>query len=207
MIQNKYMKIKELINEHGTTYSSLLGIKLTSANEREIFKWFLASLLFGKPIQEKVAMRTYNLFVKSGLTSPERIIKAGWDGLVEVLDEGGYVRYDFSTATKLLEIMGRMNEKYGGSLIGLHGETKDSRDLESKLLEFKGIGPTTVNIFLREMRAIWPKADPEPSEYVKIAAKKLGIKLSKFKRSNIKFIRLETALTRIGRLRPRPRNQ
>ena len=193
------MKIKELINEHGTTYSLLLGIKLASANEREIFKWFLASLLFGKPIQEKVAMGTYALFVKNDLTSPDKIIGAGWDRLVEVLDEGGYVRYDFSTATKLLEIMGRLNERYGGSLTRLHGGAKDSRDLESRLLEFKGIGPTTVNIFLREMRAIWPKADPEPSDYVKTAARKLGINLSKFKRRSMKFIRLETALTRIGR--------
>ena len=39
-----------------------------------------------------------------GVLSPSKILETGWDGLVEILDEGGYTRYDFKTATKILEI-------------------------------------------------------------------------------------------------------
>jgi hypothetical protein len=40
-----------------------LGIRLHSRRESELFKWFLVCLLFGKPIQQEVARRTYLEFV------------------------------------------------------------------------------------------------------------------------------------------------
>lgn len=62
----------------GKIYSKDLGIDLKSRKESEIFKWFLACLLFGKPIQQEVAKRTYFEFEKEGLLSSEEILKAGW---------------------------------------------------------------------------------------------------------------------------------
>lgn len=137
----------------GKIYSKDLGINLKSGKEEEIFKWFLACLLFGKPIQQEVAKRAYFEFEKAGILSPEKILKAGWDRLVEILDRGHYVRYDFSTATKLLEICKELKEKYG-TLLNLLNQAKNQKDLERKLLEFKGIGPVTVRIFLRDLKLI-----------------------------------------------------
>ena len=134
----------------GKIYSRDLGIDLKSGREEEIFKWFLACLLFGKPIQQEVAKRTYFEFKKEGLLSPENILKAGWNKLVEVLDRGHYIRYDFSTATKLLEICKELKEKYG-SLKNLIKVSKNKNDLAKRLQEFKGIGPVTTRIFLREL--------------------------------------------------------
>lgn len=134
-------------------YSSELGIDLKSGKEGEIFKWFLACLLFGKPIQQEVAKRTYFEFQKEDLLTPEKILEAGWDKLVEVLDRGHYVRYDYSTATKLLEICRELKTRYE-SLANLLHQSKNRKDLEKKLLEFKGIGPVTVRIFLRDLKKI-----------------------------------------------------
>ena len=131
-------------------YSQDLGINLQSREEKEIFKWFLACLLFGKPTQQEVAKRTYFEFQKEGLLSPEKILAAGWDKLVEVLDKGHYVRYDFSTATKLLEISQELKEKYS-SLKNLIKISKNKKDLAKRLQEFKGIGPVTARIFLRDL--------------------------------------------------------
>ncbi|MEW6086957.1 MAG: DNA methylase [bacterium] len=128
-----------------------LGIDLISKEETEIFKWFLACLLFGKPIQQTVAERAYFEFVKEGLVSPDKIIAAGWDKLVEVLDRGHYVRFDFSTATKLLEICGELKQKYG-TMSNLIENAKDKKDLKEKLIKFKGIGPVTARIFLSELK-------------------------------------------------------
>lgn len=191
--------IKKLIKEHGQTYSSLLKINLESGKEKEIFKWFLASILFGKPVREEAAMNTYRLFLVERIDSPDRIIATGWDGLVQVLDLGGYVRYDFSTSTKLLEIMKKLKKDYGGKISNIHKKAKDSKDLEKRLLEFKGIGPITVNIFLRELRTQWVKADPEPLPHVKEMAKKLRIDLNKIPRKSKRFIKLECALHRVWR--------
>jgi len=130
-------------------YSRDLGINLTTRKESELFKWFLACLLFGKPIQQEVAKRTYFEFIKEGLTSPDKILRAGWDKLVKVLDRGHYVRYDFSTATKLLEICEELKARYG-SVGALIKSAKNKKDLSRRLQEFKGIGPVTARIFLRE---------------------------------------------------------
>ena len=130
-------------------YSKGLGIDLSVKKESELFKWFLASILFGKPIQQEVARRTYFEFIREGLTSPEAILNAGWDKLVKVLDKGHYVRYDFSTATKLLEICEELKARYG-SVGALIKSAKNKKDLSRRLQEFKGIGPVTARIFLRE---------------------------------------------------------
>ena len=131
-------------------YSKDLGIDLKSGKEKELFKWFLACLLFGKPIQQEVAKRTYFEFEKEALITPDKILKAGWGKLVKVLDRGHYIRFDFSTATKLLDICKELKNKYG-TITNLIRQSKNRKDLEKKLLEFKGIGPVTARIFIRDL--------------------------------------------------------
>jgi hypothetical protein len=63
-------------------------------------------------------------------------------------------------------------------------------------MEFKGIGPVTANIFLRELRTVWKKADPEPLDLVKQEAVKFRTDLNKFNRKTKRFIKLEAALIR-----------
>lgn len=131
-------------------YSTGLGIDLKSRRESELFKWFLACLLFGKPIQREVAKRAYFELKKVGIITPKAILKAGWSRLVKVLDRGHYARYDESTATKLLEISRELKSRYG-SISALIKAAKNRRDLEFRLIEFKGIGPVTARIFLRDL--------------------------------------------------------
>lgn len=135
-------------------YSKDLGIDLPSKKESELFKWFLACLLFGKPIQQEVAKKAYLEFVKENLTTPDAILSAGWDKLVQVLDKGHYVRYDYSTADKLLEISKELQKRYG-SVTELIKQSKTVSDLSKHLQEFKGIGPTTARIFIRDIRDIY----------------------------------------------------
>ena len=90
-----------------------LGIDLASKSEEELFKWFLACLLFGKPIQTEIAERAWRALIDAHLTSPTAVSRAGWDKLVSLLDRAHYVRYDFSTATKLLEVCQELKRRYG----------------------------------------------------------------------------------------------
>ena len=131
-----------------------LGIDLQSKKETDVFKWFVACLLFGKPIQTQIAERAYRELVSAKLTSPEAILGAGWDKLVALLDRAHYVRYDFSTATKLLDVCRELKQRYG-TLSNLLVQTATPGELSRKLREFKHIGPVTARIFLREVRPIW----------------------------------------------------
>lgn len=175
-MENVKSKIKKLISALGGKFSQELGIDLSSGKSTEIFKWFLASKLFGARIGTNIAIKTYKEFERRGVISPENILETGWDGLVRILDDGGYVRYDFSTATKLLEIMKDLIRDYAGDLNRLHQMAKDEPDLENLLKGLgKGIGDVTANIFLRELRNVWTKARPEPAEPVVLAARNLGL--------------------------------
>ena len=120
--------IKKLFSALGGKFSKELGIDLSEGESTEIFKWFLASKLFGARIGTNIAIKTYREFERHGVLSPERIIETGWDGLVRILDDGGYARYDFSTATKLLEIMEDLKKYYDGDLNRLYQRQETKRN-------------------------------------------------------------------------------
>jgi len=212
----KKESVKALVESLGSNYSEALGIDLSLGNDREVFKWFLASLLFGAPIMESSVIKTYACFEKYGVLTPKEILDTGWDGLVKILDEGSYTRYDFKTADKLLEVMRNLTETYRGSLDQVHVEASDARDLEKRLKALgKGIGDVTVSIFLRELRGVWRKADPNPAPLIVEAAKRLGIVKKEATAEDVlkqlkvfwarnelrgkSFVNFETALLRLGK--------
>jgi len=182
----------ELLLANFSLYTEDLGIVLTEPAGR--FKWFLASILFGARISEKIASNTYKTFERYGIDSMEKIIAAGWDELVKILDEGGYVRYDFSTATKLLDISQTLKDKYA-SLENLYNQSSDTKDLVRRLQEFKGIGAVTAQIFLRELRGVW-QIRLEVSSKAKSVAETLDINLHEFEGEQLS--RVETALVKLG---------
>ena len=194
--------LRDFVDKFGQPFSEMLDIDLKSRRNGEIVKWFLASILYGKPIRESSATATYRGFEEKGVISASKIVKTGWEGLVSILDDGGYTRYDFSTADRLLEIFRNLQKKYAGDLNRLYASARDEKDLEDKLKVLgRGIGDTTVSIFLRDMRIAWPKAEPRPSPLVALAMGELGIRdLRKFAKANhLDIIRLETALLRLGK--------
>ena len=196
------LRLEEFVDKLGQPFSEMLGIDLKSRRKEEITKWLLASILYGKPIRESSATATYRVFEENGVLTSVKVIETGWDGLVALLDEGGYTRYDFSTADRLLEIFGNLEKGYAGDLNRLYASATHEEDLENKLKDLgRGIGDTTVSIFLREMRVAWTKARPHPSPLVKMAMQELQIKnLDEFAKENgLDIVRLETALLRLGK--------
>ena len=164
-----------LLRELGGRYATALGIKLAHGRSPEVFKWFLAAILYGTRISQGIAAETYREFARARVLSPRAILATGWDGLVRILDRGGYVRYDFKTATKLLRVCESLTQDYGGDLNALHAAARDARDLERRVRALgKGIGEVTTGIFLRELRGVWSKADPVASELALIGARDLG---------------------------------
>lgn len=207
--------VREITIKLGELFSTELGITLQGKSSDEVFKWFIASLLFGARISETVAKNTYREFVKAELLTSEKILRKGWHGLVFTLDKGGYVRYDYKTADKFLEVMENLEKKYNGDLNYLHDESANSEDLEQRLKNLgRGIGNVTVNIFLRELRGLWSKANPSLQDLTIMAAKNLGLLKEASVKSSLEelikiweqnkvegyhFSNFETALLRIGK--------
>jgi endonuclease III len=168
--------IRDLLARYPGKYSARLGIDVDGKEPERLFEWFLAALLYGARISGALAERAWREFMARGLDNPQRLLDTGWDGLVEALDAGGYARYDFKTADKLLEASRNLLQDYGGDLNVLHNASRECRELVNRLSGLgKGIGEVTADIFLRELRGVWPKADPPVSPLAKLAALKLGL--------------------------------
>lgn len=212
----KKESLKALVEELGGKYSEFLGIDISRGSDEQVFKWFFASLLFGAPITESSVIKTYRCFQRRNVLTPNKILDTGWEGLVKILDEGSYTRYDFKTADKLLDVMRNLVERYQGNLGLIHSQASDARDLETRLKGLgKGIGDVTVSIFLRELRGVWSKADPYPTPLVVDAAKQLHIVMEDasaeealkqlkiyWARNEVSgkcFVNFETALLRLGK--------
>ncbi|MDH3690763.1 MAG: DNA methylase [Gammaproteobacteria bacterium] len=183
-------------------YSEELGIALNQRREQEYFKWFVASLLFGGRISETIAKNTYRTFARYHLLTPRRIVNAGWEFLVDpIMREGGYVRYDGRKSEQILRDCQVLLDRYRGKLTELHDRSNNSRDLEDKLLEFYGVGPITVNIFLRELRPYWKHADPSPLPRVTEVAARLALDLDTVRRKTVSFTRIEAGIIRLRKRR------
>ncbi len=175
LVSSHSLNAPALVTELGGSYAAKLGIHLDTVDPDEIYKWFLAAVLYGTRISEKIASCTWHKLEKKHVLTPERVINTGWDELVTILDCGGYTHYDYKTATKLLDVSNVLLNNYGGNLNTLHAVATDYNDLEKRIKNLgKGVGKVTADIFLRELRGKWLKANPPLSLLAFNAAHSLG---------------------------------
>lgn len=169
----------------------MLGLHLD--DKADWFPWLIASSLFAKPISAAVARATAARLLKDGVKSPRTIRQRGWDRLVDLLDQGGYVRYDFSTATKLLALAAALP---GGRLQRIVTEASSPDQIRECLTAIKGVGPKTVEIFLRELRGIGHHTAVPVSPEARMAARRLNIDADALGLPAGDLARLESVLVR-----------
>lgn len=130
-----------------------LGLTIEK-KEHVLFKWFLASYLFGKRIQQDVARQTWEVFMEKGIDTPRKIADKSWQDLVRILGEGNYRRYDESTARNLLEMSHQLIREHHGNLLNMYNCCDNPQDFAKKLQKLKGVGPKTAQIFMREAQPV-----------------------------------------------------
>lgn len=129
-----------------------LQISLDDANEEGLFRWLVASFLMGKRIQAEIAANAYKVIVhKYQRDTPRKLANCTHRELVAMLGEAHYVRYDESTATRLRALAKKINDEYSGRVGNIFEVSGDHHEVEKRLKEFDGIGPKTVEIFMREV--------------------------------------------------------
>jgi endonuclease III len=132
-----------------------LGITLGPRSDAAVFRWLVACQLFGARISQVIAARAFRELDRAGVLTPDRLANADWQQLVYLLGAGGYRRYDESTARELIAVGRLAVDKYGGKITRIRRDVDSSKELAERLQEFKGIGPTAADIFLREMASVW----------------------------------------------------
>jgi len=126
-----------------------LGIEVVGENG--LYRWLVASFLMGKRIRASIAVHAYQKVVdQHGLDTPAKLAGCHHSTLVRILGEAGYARYDLSTARRLKALAGALNTQLGHQLRDLHERTQDLEGFTRWLLNFEGVGPKTIEIFMRE---------------------------------------------------------
>ncbi|WP_445996012.1 hypothetical protein ACUWEX_08990 [Okibacterium fritillariae] len=127
-----------------------LDIDPSTGSPVQLYRWLLASLLFGRRIQQEIAAQTYRTLIDHGFTSPARFSTVGREQLRRILDEGGYARFDYIMTDELRDVMPGLADEYG-SVHHLVASSADRDELIERLTAFTGIGPVTARIFADAM--------------------------------------------------------
>jgi hypothetical protein len=158
----------------GGRYSAELGIDV-NARDTEVERWFVAATLFGARIPARVAERAFGVLQSAGLARIGQFRHVPSADLIAMLDKGGYARYDARTATRLLELSEVIGERYDDQVAVIGRSFPAYPGLSAALDALPGWGPVTVRLFLRELRGVWPGADPPLDERATAAARHLQL--------------------------------
>jgi endonuclease III len=165
-----------LLDRHGRTYCSELGIPIERNTPSPLFRWLCASILFSARISSDIAASAARALNEHGLTTSQRMADAAWAERTKILNRSGYARYDESTSRMLGDTAGLLIEQYGGDLRRLRERAGEDPAAERRLLqEFKGIGETGADIICREAQEPWPELYPFADRKALAAARKLGL--------------------------------
>jgi endonuclease III len=131
------------------TTAADLGIDVTT--DQGLFDWFLASLLFGRPVPQEAAASAFRKFRQDGWDSPDHFIADDHHPLWHELWEGDYHRMSSVMSEELRDVMRALISDYDGSVARLVRTSGTREEVSERLQRFKGVGPKTAEIFMREV--------------------------------------------------------
>ncbi len=192
-----------LLERAGTTYAQDAGITLRD-KPAPLFQLLVLALLLSARISSDIAVAGARELYRSGFRTARRAAEVSRADVIAALGRGHYVRYDESTATELADTVRLLLDRYRGDLRRLAEDAGyDASELRKRLQQFKGIGPTGADIFLREVQAVWPRVGPYFDSKATDAARDLGLPADADKLAALapdgEAVRLAAALVRAGR--------
>jgi hypothetical protein len=167
--------VERLMKVAGTTYAEEAGITLRD-KPMPLFQLLVLCMLASKPIDATIAVQAARELFRAGLKTPKAVLAADRGTMIAAFGEAHYVRYDESSATRLADIAAAVRDDYGGDLRRLAAAGKcDFTAVKRLLKQFKGIGDTGADIFLREVQDVWTWARPYFDQRAITAARAIGL--------------------------------
>ncbi|MDT0444472.1 HhH-GDP family DNA glycosylase [Streptomyces johnsoniae] len=160
---------RALLERCGQTYAEQAGIRLRNT-PGPLYQVLVLAHLLSARIRSDIAVDAARALFDAGMRDPRRMRDATWQQRVDALGVGGYRRYDERTATQLGDGARLLLDRYGGDPRRLRGE-----NVTERLREYPGIGPMGVDIFLREVQAVWPEYAPYIDRKAQDGAERVGL--------------------------------
>jgi endonuclease III len=162
--------VRTLLERHGQTYAEQAGITLRDTPS-PLYRLLVLSHLLSARIRADIAAAAARALSDAGMKDARRMADATWQQRVDALGVGGYRRYDERTATQLGEGAELLLREYRGDLRRLRDDPRPAE----RLREVPGVGPTGVDIFLREVQEVWPEFRPYFDKKAQDGAERLGL--------------------------------
>jgi endonuclease III len=167
--------VRRLLKAAGTTYAEEAGIRIND-KPMPLFQLLVLCMLASKPIDATTAMRAARELFTAGLRTPKTVLASDRRSMISAFGRAHYVRYDESSATRLTDIAERVRDDYSSDLREIARRSQhDIRSATRMLKQFKGIGDTGADIYLREVQDVWTWARPYFDERATAAARALGL--------------------------------
>jgi endonuclease III len=164
--------VRRLLRAAGTTYADEAGIRLKD-QPMPLFQLLTLCMLASKPIDAAIAVQAARELFDAGVRTPQAVLEADRADMISAFGRAHYVRYDESSATRLTDIATAVRDDYGGDLRKI--ATQDVPGTVRLLKQFKGIGDTGADIFVREVQDVWTWARPYFDQRALTAARQLGL--------------------------------
>ncbi|VBA39214.1 hypothetical protein LAUMK136_02868 [Mycobacterium attenuatum] len=168
-------RAERLLEVAGTSYAAEAGIRIDD-KPMPLFQLLVLCMLASKPIDASIAMRAARELFKAGLRTPKAVLAAPRQAMIDAFGRAHYVRYDESSATRLTDMAQRVRDEFGGDLREIARRSDHDPATAKRIIkQFKGIGDTGADIYLREVQDVWTWARPYFDDRATAAAKELGL--------------------------------
>jgi hypothetical protein len=172
-VEEKKRVVRRLIGG-GRGFAEEYGFRVTN-NPASLFQVLYLAILLRRAGDFRRAVATAQVLRDRGWESPARMSRSPHEARADVLRGGG--RRDANEiATMLGELAELVAERYRGDLRRLRATARRDPAAERRLLKaLPGVDDEVVDLFLREVQALWGEVAPVADRRALAAARRLGL--------------------------------
>lgn len=166
--------VRRLIGS-GRGLAEAWGFRVTN-NPANLFQLLYLSILLRPRGDYQKAMNTALALRDRGWDSPARMARALQADRFRLIRDVSHRRDAQEVAAVLGDLALTVSERYRGDLRRLRTESRqDPHRIRALLVELPGVDDDVVDLFFREVQAIWPEVAPSADRRALTAARRLGL--------------------------------
>ncbi|MDP8928255.1 MAG: hypothetical protein M3O70_06685, partial [Actinomycetota bacterium] len=174
-LEDRWRMIRELLDMHGRGFAGELGIRVTN-NPARLFGLLCLAILAQPGADPRKAASAARALFDHGWTTPQEFAASSEEERAEVLEGAGYPGDVPKGARALGGSAEMVVERYQGDLREVRSKADGDRErLRELLSELAGMTNHAVDVFLRDVQAIWQELAPFADSRALAAAKKLEL--------------------------------
>ncbi|MGW0433563.1 hypothetical protein ACWDV4_13625 [Micromonospora sp. NPDC003197] len=159
----------------GRGFAEVYGIRVTN-NPASLFQVLYLSILLRRTSDFRRAVTTALALRDQGWDSPARLARSLPETRAQVLRAGGFQRNADELADVLGDLAVGLVERYRGDVRRMRVAAGYDRERERRLLgELAGVDEQVVDLFFRDVQAVWREAAPVVDRHALTAARRLDL--------------------------------